>query len=143
MDYEVELHEDLSPLTKSENRLVLPLVGGLTQKAIAALLHRSVKTVETHLGHIYQKLDVANDKQAITAFFVRGIVSVKKLVVCCLIVSGASNALMPSDAYARPSNDWSIPPVEEPFNRLRTRHGSGARTGSRLQLRRPSRRRED
>ena len=31
---------------------------GLTNREIAERLHRSVKTIESHLSHVYDKLDV-------------------------------------------------------------------------------------
>lgn len=143
MDIDVEFVEEKSPLTKAENQVGALLPRGLTIKEMAVSLHRSVKTVETHLGHIYQKLDVVNDKQAITVMFLRGIVKARQALLLCLVVCSAGNAVLPSQAYARTENDWSEAPVDAPMNRMRVRGGTQARTGSRLQLRRPTRRRED
>lgn len=134
MSLDFDVHEDKSPLSRAENTYIPPLVLGLTQKAMAETLHKSIKTVETHLGHIYQKLDVSNEKQAITALFLRGIVSAKKLMVCCLIVSGASNALVVDSAYAAELST-SPNPHEVPDKRL-----FGSRHNLRSRLSRSGRR---
>lgn len=139
MDFEVEIDKARSPLSPAENRVYQLLVEGKTQAAMTLVLHRSIKTVETHITHIYQKLNVENDKQAITAGFVQGFVKARKALVMCLIVSSAGNAVLPSQAYASPDE----PGTDIPMNRLVMRGGVRARTGSRLQLRRPTRRRED
>lgn len=134
MDYEFDVHEEKSPLTKAENTYISLLLLGLTQKAMAKTLHKSIKTVESHLGHIYQKLNVTNEKQAITALFVRGIVSAKKLLVCCLILTGTGNALVVDQAYAvEPAPDSK--PFESPDKRL-----FGSRHSLRARLNRSGRR---
>ncbi|MGH3780174.1 MAG: helix-turn-helix domain-containing protein, partial [Pseudonocardiaceae bacterium] len=47
--------DELSPQEASVARLAQ---AGRTNREIAAHLHLSIKTVETHLGHIYQKLGI-------------------------------------------------------------------------------------
>lgn len=115
MDFDIEIDVSRSPLSPAENRVALLLHKGLTIKAMAETLHRSVKTVETHLGHIYQKLGVENDKQAITLSWVRGFVRVKKMLVLCLVMTGTANAVLPARVMAEPRNDA---PVELPDQRL-------------------------
>ncbi|MCX4186750.1 helix-turn-helix domain-containing protein [Methylophaga sp. OBS4] len=136
MDFEVEIDSDVSPLTPAENRVFALLVQGKTQQAMSVILHRSIKTVEAHLLHSYQKLGVDNSRQAITAAFVRGMVRARQILVLCLVLVSAGNAVLPSQAYASSSDSGP----EIPLNRLRVRGGARLRTGSQLKLRHPSRR---
>jgi DNA-binding CsgD family transcriptional regulator len=53
----------LESLTPSELRIARMAADGLENKAIAQELFVTVKTVETHLGHIYRKLDVSSRKK--------------------------------------------------------------------------------
>ena len=46
-------------LTPSELRVARLAVEGMTNREIAQNLTVTTKTVETHLRHVYQKLDVA------------------------------------------------------------------------------------
>ncbi|MBV8219499.1 MAG: helix-turn-helix transcriptional regulator [Solirubrobacterales bacterium] len=48
----------LEALTPAERRVADLAASGLTNRAIAQTLFISVKTVGTHLGHIYEKLDL-------------------------------------------------------------------------------------
>lgn len=139
MDFDVEIDAGRSPLSPAENRVYQLLIEGKPREAMSLALHRSIKTVDTHLLHIFQKLNVDNAQQAITPGFVRGMVKAKKVLLLCLVLTSAGNAVMPSQAYASPD----APGSEIPMNRLQMRGGVRARTGSRLQLRRPTRRRED
>jgi pimeloyl-ACP methyl ester carboxylesterase/DNA-binding CsgD family transcriptional regulator len=45
-------------VTESERDVVGLVARGLTNREIATRLHRSVKTIESHLAHVYDKLDV-------------------------------------------------------------------------------------
>jgi DNA-binding CsgD family transcriptional regulator len=47
-------------LTASERRVAQMAAGGLTNRAIAQSLFVTVKTVETHLSRVYQKLDIGS-----------------------------------------------------------------------------------
>lgn len=142
MAIEVEYVPEKAPLTRAEHLVAAFLPRGLTIKEMAESLHRSVKTVETHLGHIYQKLDVQNDKQAITVMFLRGIVRAKNTLVLCLIVSMAEQALIPAKAVARdlapvPQLQGHLSPIEQApeFIRIRGRSRTRVRTGSRFSRR--------
>jgi len=48
------------PLTESEMKVLKLIIDGKSNKEIANLLHRSVRTIEVHRGHLMRKLDVAN-----------------------------------------------------------------------------------
>ena len=50
-------------LTPSELRVATLVAGGLTNREVAQLLFVSVKTVEGHLGHIYDKLSITSRRQ--------------------------------------------------------------------------------
>ncbi|MGH2920069.1 MAG: helix-turn-helix domain-containing protein, partial [Solirubrobacteraceae bacterium] len=45
-------------LTASERRVAEMAADGLTSRSIAERLFVTQKTVETHLGHVYRKLDI-------------------------------------------------------------------------------------
>lgn len=49
-----------APVTKQEMRVLQLIVGGHSNKEIAGLLHRSVRTIEVHRSRIMHKLDVEN-----------------------------------------------------------------------------------
>ncbi|MGO9885886.1 MAG: helix-turn-helix domain-containing protein [Solirubrobacteraceae bacterium] len=49
-------------LTPSERRVADLSVGGMTNREIAQALFVTTKTVGTHLGHIYQKLDLEGSR---------------------------------------------------------------------------------
>jgi DNA-binding NarL/FixJ family response regulator len=51
------------PLTRREQEIAALVARGLTSRAIAADLHLSERTVETHVQHILTKLDLANRTQ--------------------------------------------------------------------------------
>jgi len=48
------------PLTESEMKVLKLIFDGKSNKEIANLLHRSVRTIEVHRGHLMRKLDVDN-----------------------------------------------------------------------------------
>jgi tetratricopeptide (TPR) repeat protein len=61
----ITLHDDgpdpFAQLTRSERGVARLACKGRSTKKIAEELHLSEKTVETHLTHIYQKLDISSD----------------------------------------------------------------------------------
>lgn len=56
-------------LTEREQEVAAQLLHGRSNKEIAAALHISERTVEFHLGNIYQKLDVASRVELILLMF--------------------------------------------------------------------------
>ena len=56
-------------LTASEQRVVSLLVRGLTNREIATTLSVSENTVEFHLRHVYDKLDVRSRSEVVSRFF--------------------------------------------------------------------------
>ncbi len=48
------------PLTESEMIVLKLVITGKSNKEIAYLLHRSVRTIEVHRSHLMRKLDVDN-----------------------------------------------------------------------------------
>lgn len=48
------------PLTESEMKVLKLIIDGKSNKEIAHILHRSVRTIEVHRGHLMSKLDVDN-----------------------------------------------------------------------------------
>lgn len=58
----------LDNLTKREHEVFVLLSEGLQNKEIACKLHIAPHTVEQHLKHIYQKLEVRNRTEAIALF---------------------------------------------------------------------------
>ena len=59
---------DEAPLTPREREIALLIAGGLTSRAVAERLHLSVRTVETHLGRVYDKLGINRRGQLVEAF---------------------------------------------------------------------------
>jgi DNA-binding CsgD family transcriptional regulator len=53
----------MESLTPSELRVARMAAEGMENREIAQTLFVSVKTVETHLGHVYRKLDISSRKQ--------------------------------------------------------------------------------
>ena len=147
MEYHVEVNTDQSPLSKKENEVFGLSAQGLLRPAIAERLHRSRGTINTHFNHILQKLEVENIQQAIAVGFIKGILVCRDKLPMLAIVMGSLTSvyggLMPSDAYARPANDWSPAPIEQPYRHSRQRGGQRVRTGAQLRLRVQRRKRED
>lgn len=48
------------PLTRTELKVLHLILNGKSNKEIAALLHRSVRTIEVHRSHIMRKFEVDN-----------------------------------------------------------------------------------
>ena len=48
------------PLTKTEKKILHLILNGKSNKEIASLLHRSVRTIEVHRSHIMRKFDADN-----------------------------------------------------------------------------------
>jgi DNA-binding NarL/FixJ family response regulator len=48
------------PLTKTEMKILHLILNGKSNKEIASLLHRSVRTIEVHRSHIMRKFDADN-----------------------------------------------------------------------------------
>ncbi|MEE9177609.1 MAG: response regulator transcription factor [Acidimicrobiia bacterium] len=57
--------EDASPLTDREDEVLRLAAQGQSNKQIAAHLDVSPRTVQTHLGHIFEKLGVASRTEAV------------------------------------------------------------------------------
>jgi DNA-binding CsgD family transcriptional regulator len=56
-------------LTPQEERVVMQVLKGLSNREIAAALAVSENTVQTHLGRIYDKLSVRGRTQLLSRFF--------------------------------------------------------------------------
>jgi len=48
------------PLTESEMKVLKLIIDGKSNKEIALIMHRSIRTIEVHRGHLMRKLDVDN-----------------------------------------------------------------------------------
>ena len=57
------LRSGVSELTPSERRVAAMAAEGMTNREIAETLVITVKTVESHLGHAYRKLEIRSRKQ--------------------------------------------------------------------------------
>lgn len=62
------------PLTASEMRIFELIANGMSNKEIASLLHRSVRTIEWHRSHIIRKLNVDNPADLIKQAALMGLV---------------------------------------------------------------------
>jgi DNA-binding CsgD family transcriptional regulator len=147
MEYHVEVNRELSSLSKKEGKVFGLSAEGLLRPAIAERLKRSRGTVNTHFNHILQKLEVENIQQAIAVGFIKGILVCRDKLPMVMFVCGSLTSvyggLIPSDAYARPANDWSPAPIEQPYRHSRQRGGHRVRSGAQLRLRVQRRKRED
>ena len=63
-------HARLSTLTPRELEVLRYIASGLTQKAVAATMSVSIKTVENHCTNLMSKLDI-HDRVALTHFAIR------------------------------------------------------------------------
>jgi len=68
----------VSTLTARELEILQLLVRGLAQKEIAAHLHLSPKTVNSHIERVYEKLGVHSRTQAITAALRMGLADLER-----------------------------------------------------------------
>ena len=57
------------PLTRAERNVVSLLVRGLSNRQLAAALHVSENTIESHLAHVYDKLGVRSRSQLLALLF--------------------------------------------------------------------------
>jgi DNA-binding CsgD family transcriptional regulator len=53
----------IESLTASERRIARLAAEGRTNREIAEGLFVTIKTVETHMGHVFQKLDVGSRRE--------------------------------------------------------------------------------
>ena len=68
--------EDRYDLLSDREREVLQMIAeGRSNKEVASLLNISLTTVETHRGHILQKLDIHNVPELILLAVRKGIIS--------------------------------------------------------------------
>jgi len=68
-----------SPLTKRENEVLKVVAKGFSNKEIAIKLSISESTVENHIHHIYEKLDISNRAQAVGFAYQSGIILVNEI----------------------------------------------------------------
>lgn len=78
---------DSSGLSKKENAVLKLLSEGLSYQQIADYLSRSIRTVESHTGHILEKLGADNSRQAVSIAIAKGFVSVSLKSVSLLLVA--------------------------------------------------------
>ncbi len=62
------------PLTASEMRIFELIANGMSNKEIANLLHRSIRTIEWHRNHIIRKLGVDNSAELVKRAAIMGLV---------------------------------------------------------------------
>ncbi len=74
VERKLQLRRDRSNLTPRELQALEFLVGGFSNKEIASAMKISQATVKLHIGHLFQKLEVMDRTQAVTAAIQRGIV---------------------------------------------------------------------
>ncbi|MBI9020771.1 MAG: response regulator transcription factor [Verrucomicrobia bacterium] len=70
-------NEQLTPLSNREIEILTLLADGLARKEIADRLDIGTSTVVTHLGHIYDKLNVPNAPSAVSKAYRSGILPAK------------------------------------------------------------------
>jgi DNA-binding CsgD family transcriptional regulator len=64
---------ELTPLTAREREVASLAAGGLSSDVIAQRLFVSVRTVDNHMQHVYQKLGIASRKELSAALGARGL----------------------------------------------------------------------
>jgi DNA-binding CsgD family transcriptional regulator len=57
------LRSGVSELTASERRVAAMAADGMTNREIAEALVVTMKTIESHLGHAYRKLEIRSRKE--------------------------------------------------------------------------------
>ncbi len=72
MSGQAELDEERSPLTARELQVLALVAEGLTNRDIGRRLSISLRTVEAHLTHIYDKLDVGSRTEAVVRGMTQG-----------------------------------------------------------------------
>lgn len=121
MPYKVEVDAEISPLSRKENEVYRLAAEGKYRPAIAALLHRSPGTVNTHFNHILQKLNVDNIQQAIAIGFIKGILKSRdKLLLLVIVGFTTVGGALPSTVYAKPISQWGSS-HQQPVQRSRQR----------------------
>lgn len=68
MDMRAVTADPLGDLTAREAELLTYLADGITNQQIASKLGISLNTVKFHLKNLYEKLDVKNRSQAVSAY---------------------------------------------------------------------------
>ena len=68
----------INKLTEREKQILKLIANGLTNKGIAQHLLIAESTVENHVHHIYEKLDIENRVQATRFAYQAGLVSSEK-----------------------------------------------------------------
>ena len=58
----------LAVLTSRENQILKLIADGLTNREISDTLRISESTVENHVHHIYEKLEISNRAKAVAYF---------------------------------------------------------------------------
>jgi DNA-binding CsgD family transcriptional regulator len=69
----VEYMPNPDRLTNQERQVVLALLSGHSNRELADQLFVSVKTIETHLTHIYRKLGCRSRVHLITSYYAGGL----------------------------------------------------------------------
>lgn len=100
--YEVSV-ERLGGLTPREARVLKAVCEGKTDRAIADELAISIKTVDCHIGHIYDKLQVRAESinsrcAAIAAAISRGILCVGVKALAVFLIAGSVQQAMTGPA---------------------------------------------
>lgn len=67
----------LEKLTRREKEVLQALAEGLSDKELARSLHVNIDTVQTHMGNIRQKLEVASRLQALVFAIRHGVVEIE------------------------------------------------------------------
>lgn len=65
------------PLTLRELEVLQLIAKGSSNKDIAAVLFISIKTVKTHITHIFEKLEVSDRTEAVTKAFKMGLIKIE------------------------------------------------------------------
>lgn len=90
-----EMQEELTTTEKTYLRL---LAAGMTKKEMAAELHKSEATVNSHITHIQQKLNAKNGPSIVARAIARGLLQVS-LICFLLCVFSVSD----DDDFRRPT----------------------------------------